>query len=78
MTVTASIDQENFRNILKRNISLPLGIGALSALIFVGLIFFLLSTLNWVDHSQRVIGNANETESRLAEGSEPPDFSGPN
>ncbi|MES2686475.1 MAG: response regulator [Pseudomonadota bacterium] len=61
MTGTASIDQENFRNILKRNISLPLGIGALSALIFVGLIFFLLSTLNWVDHSQRVIGNANET-----------------
>jgi CheY-like chemotaxis protein/signal transduction histidine kinase len=61
MTVTASIDQENFRNILKRNISLPLGIGALSALIFVGLIFFLLSTLNWVDHTQRVIGNANET-----------------
>ncbi len=61
MTVTASIDQANFRNILKRNISLPLGIGALSAMIFVGLIFFLLSTLNWVDHSQRVIGNANET-----------------
>jgi CheY-like chemotaxis protein/signal transduction histidine kinase/CHASE3 domain sensor protein len=61
MTVTASIDQENFRNILKRNISLPLGIGALSAMIFVGLIFFLLSTLNWVDHTQRVIGNANET-----------------
>ena len=61
MTGTASIDQENFRNILKRNISLPLGIGALSALIFVGLIFFLLSTLNWVDHTQRVIGNANET-----------------
>jgi CheY-like chemotaxis protein/signal transduction histidine kinase len=61
MPGTASIDQENFRNILKRNISLPLGIGALSALIFVGLIFFLLSTLNWVDHSQRVIGNANET-----------------
>ncbi|MGQ2978936.1 MAG: response regulator [Polaromonas sp.] len=61
MTVTASIDQENFRNILKRNISLPLGIGALSSLIFVGLIFFLLSTLNLVDHTQRVIGNANET-----------------
>ncbi len=61
MPGTASIDQENFRNILKRNISLPLGIGALSALIFVGLIFFLLSTLNWVDHTQRVIGNANET-----------------
>ncbi|RZJ19983.1 MAG: GAF domain-containing protein, partial [Haliea sp.] len=61
MPGTASIDQENFRNILKRNISLPLGIGALSALLFVGLIFFLLSTLNWVDHTQRVISNANET-----------------
>ncbi len=60
MTGPASIDQENFKRILTRNVSLPLGIGGLSAAIFVGLILYLLSTLNWVDHSQRVISNANE------------------
>jgi len=60
MTGPASIDQENFKRILSRNVSLPLGIGALSAAIFVGLILYLLSTLNWVDHSQRVISNGNE------------------
>ncbi|MES2511547.1 MAG: response regulator [Pseudomonadota bacterium] len=60
MTGPASIDQDNFKKILSRNVSLPLGIGALSAALFVGLILYLLSTLNWVDHSQRVISNANE------------------
>ncbi|MES2400206.1 MAG: response regulator [Pseudomonadota bacterium] len=60
MTGPASIDQDNFKKILSRNVSLPLGIGALSAAVFVGLILYLLSTLNWVDHTQRVISNANE------------------
>ena len=60
MTGPASIDQDNFKKILGRNISLPLGIGALSAGLFVGLILYLLSTLSWVDHTQRVISNANE------------------
>ncbi|WP_411886579.1 response regulator [Polaromonas sp. YR568] len=60
MTGTASIDQDKFRSILTRNITLPLGMGALSAALFVGLIFFLLSSLNWVEHTERVIGNANE------------------
>jgi CheY-like chemotaxis protein/signal transduction histidine kinase/CHASE3 domain sensor protein len=60
MTGPASIEQDNFKKILSRNISLPLGIGALSAALFVGLILYLLSTLSWVDHTQRVISNANE------------------
>ncbi|MES1980249.1 MAG: response regulator [Pseudomonadota bacterium] len=60
MTGPASIDQDNFKKILSRNISLPLGLGAMSAAIFVGLILYLLSTLNSVDHTQRVISNANE------------------
>jgi CheY-like chemotaxis protein/signal transduction histidine kinase/CHASE3 domain sensor protein len=60
MTGTASIDQDKFRSILTRNITLPLGMGALSAALFVGLIFFLLSSLSWVEHTERVIGNANE------------------
>ncbi|MES2910108.1 MAG: response regulator [Pseudomonadota bacterium] len=60
MTGPASIDQNNFKRILSRNVSLPLGIGGLSAAIFVGLILYLLSTLNWVEHTQRTISNANE------------------
>ncbi len=52
--------QDNFRRILTRNVSLPLGMGALSAALFFGLIFFLLSTLNWVDRTQHVINKANE------------------
>ncbi len=60
MTGPASIDQDNFKKILSRNVTLPLGIGGLSAAVFVGLILYLLSTLNWVEHSQRVISNANE------------------
>ena len=64
MNGQASIDQDNFKRILSRNIGMPLGIGALSAVMFVGLILFLLSTLNWVEHTQRVISNASEV-SRL-------------
>ncbi|MES2933664.1 MAG: CHASE3 domain-containing protein [Pseudomonadota bacterium] len=34
--------------------------GSVSALVFVTLIYYLLSVLNAVEHSERVIGNANE------------------
>ncbi len=65
MTGTASIDQDNFRKILTRNITLPLGLGAISAALFVGLMLYLLSSLRWVEHSERVIGSASEV-SRLS------------
>jgi CheY-like chemotaxis protein/signal transduction histidine kinase/CHASE3 domain sensor protein len=61
MTGPAFIPQDNFRRILTRNISLPLGVGALSAAVFVGLIFYLLSALGGVEHTERAISNANET-----------------
>ena len=61
----ASIDQDNFRKILTRNITLPLALGAISAALFVGLMFYLVSSLRWVEHSQRVIGSASEV-SRLS------------
>ncbi len=60
MTAQAAIDQQGFRSILTRNIALPLAMGALSAVIFVTLIVYLLSVLSWVEHSEQVIGNANE------------------
>ena len=60
MTERAYLHQENFRRILSRNISLPLGVGALSVAVFVGLIVYLLSALSWVEQTGRVISGANQ------------------
>jgi CheY-like chemotaxis protein/CHASE3 domain sensor protein len=56
----SAVDQHGFRRILARNIALPLAIGVLTAAVFVSLIFYLLSAMQWVDHSEQVIGEANE------------------
>ncbi|MDO8250955.1 MAG: CHASE3 domain-containing protein, partial [Rhodoferax sp.] len=60
MSSTEPLYQENFRRILTRNIGLPLGVGALSAAVFVGLIFYLLAALGSVEHTERAISNANQ------------------
>ena len=60
MPEASVLDQTSFRRILSRNITLPLVGGGISALIFVALIFYLLSELKAVEHSQQVIGSANE------------------
>ena len=60
MTEQNSNTHDNFRRLLARNVRLPLGAGALSAAVFASLIFYLLNTLNWVEHTERVIGNAVE------------------
>jgi signal transduction histidine kinase/DNA-binding response OmpR family regulator/CHASE3 domain sensor protein len=56
----SSIDTSQFRRILSRNVAMPLGMGVLSALVFVGIIAYLINVLSWVEHSQSVIGQANE------------------
>ncbi|QJC57339.1 Sensory/regulatory protein RpfC [Polaromonas vacuolata] len=60
MTGQTSIDQKKFHHILTRNISLPLALGTLSGILFLGLTMFLISTLNWVEHTQKVMSNGNE------------------
>ena len=55
-----SIDSNQFRRILARNVAMPLGMGVLSALVFVGIIAYLINVLSWVEHSEHVIGRANE------------------
>ncbi|CAI8986576.1 response regulator [Pseudomonas sp. IT-P4] len=60
MTSASSVDEQRFRKLLSRNISLPLGLGFISAVFFVSLISYLLSTIQWVEHTDRVINNANE------------------
>ncbi|NIX95178.1 response regulator [Pseudomonas fulva] len=61
MIQAASMDQRSFRKLLSRNIGLPLGLGLLGAVAFVAVINYLLSAMQWVEHTDQVIGNANET-----------------
>jgi signal transduction histidine kinase/CheY-like chemotaxis protein/CHASE3 domain sensor protein len=63
----SSIDSKQFRRILSRNIAMPLGMGVLSALVFVGLITYLINVLSWVEHSERVIGKANAVSTLSAD-----------
>ncbi|AKU23479.1 response regulator [Massilia sp. NR 4-1] len=60
MNGQSSFDDQSFRRVLSRNITLPLAAGVVSAGVFVAVLVYLLSALNWVEHSERVIGNAQE------------------
>ncbi|MFC5461863.1 response regulator [Massilia niabensis] len=62
-----SLDNNQFRRILTRNIALPLSLSVLSAVVFVAIIAYLVSVLNRVEHSQEVIGNANEISKLLSD-----------
>ncbi|CAH0230383.1 Autoinducer 2 sensor kinase/phosphatase LuxQ [Massilia sp. Bi118] len=63
----SSIDSGQFRRILSRNVAMPLGMGILSALVFVGIIAYLINVLSWVEHSEKVIGQANEVSRMSAD-----------
>ncbi|WBS02770.1 response regulator [Pseudoduganella sp. SL102] len=54
------IDDQSFRRILFRNITLPLGAGIVSAAVFIAVFAYLLNALTLVEHSERVVGNAQE------------------
>ncbi|WJV26052.1 MULTISPECIES: response regulator [Pseudomonas] len=60
MSSPSSVDEQSFRKLLSRNIALPLGVGVLSAVVFVSLISYLLSAIQWVQHSDRVINSINQ------------------
>jgi CheY-like chemotaxis protein/CHASE3 domain sensor protein len=62
-----SIDQTQFQRILTRNVAMPLAVGVLSAAVFVGIIVYLISVLNWVEHSEKVIGSATEVSKLTAD-----------
>lgn len=61
MNKLSSIDEQRFRKMLSRNVSLPLGVGVLSAVFFIALITYLLSVIRWVEHTDRVINNTNHS-----------------
>ena len=60
MTASQVVDERYFRGIVRRNIALPLFVGLITIAVFVGLIGYLVSTTNWAEHSERVVGKANE------------------
>ncbi|SFC97854.1 response regulator [Massilia yuzhufengensis] len=62
-----SIDNSQFRRILTRNVALPLAMSVVTAIVFVGIIAYLINVLNWVEHSERVIGSAQEVSKLSAE-----------
>lgn len=55
------LDQNLFRRLLIQNLVMPLSIGIVSSAMFVGIVFYLLDQLQSLDHSQRVISQANYT-----------------
>ncbi|WP_158937916.1 response regulator [Burkholderia sp. S171] len=55
-----AVDQLGFRRIIRRNIALPIGAGLTTAAVFVALLFYLLSAMDWLDHSERVVADGND------------------
>ncbi len=58
MPTPDTIDSQNFRRILTRNVTLPLVLGVAGAGLFILLILYLLNTINWVQHSDEVLRKA--------------------
>jgi CheY-like chemotaxis protein/CHASE3 domain sensor protein len=51
-------ESAKFRSILLRNVALPLGLGVLSAAIFIGLILYLMNAMRWVEHTDEVLARS--------------------
>jgi CheY-like chemotaxis protein/CHASE3 domain sensor protein len=64
MKTPTAIDPDDFDRLLSRNLKLPLLGGLIGALVFVGLIVFLLWTIGGVEHSDRVTRSASELQRR--------------
>ena len=62
MNTRSAVDKLAFQRLLSRNVKLPLAAGVLTALVFVALIFYLLSVLQAVSRSDRITGQAHEIQ----------------
>ena len=67
MPNSSTLDDRGFRRILVRNVTLPLAAGVVSAGVFVVLLAYLITTMNWVEHSERVVGNANQVSKEMVD-----------
>ncbi|KLN55293.1 response regulator [Variovorax paradoxus] len=64
MKTPTAIDPDDFDRLLSRNLKWPLLGGLIGALLFVGLIVFLLLTLSRVEYTDRVTRSAGELQRR--------------
>jgi CheY-like chemotaxis protein/CHASE3 domain sensor protein len=62
MPIATPNDPGVFRRILARNVTLPLAVGLLSALLFIALMAYLMQSQAWVERSDRVISRAYASE----------------
>ncbi|NKE65470.1 response regulator [Ramlibacter sp. RBP-2] len=60
-------DQRQFERILRRNVTVPLGTGVLSAILFVVLVVYLLGNLRAVEDVQRAVSQTSELGRLTAE-----------
>ena len=56
----SALDTAQFNRIARRNVTLPLVVGLVSAGAFVVFFLYFLSVPSWVDHTHQVIGKINE------------------
>jgi CheY-like chemotaxis protein/signal transduction histidine kinase/CHASE3 domain sensor protein len=63
----SGLNQSEFRRVLSRNLMLPLAVGVASAVLFVVLITNLLSSLSWVEHTQKVLDEVNQLNRLMVE-----------
>ena len=56
----SAIDTDQFNRIARRNVTLPLVVGLVSAGAFVAFFLYFISVTAWVDHTHQVIGKLNE------------------
>ncbi len=56
----SALDTDQFNRIARRNVTLPLIVGLVSAAAFIGFFVYFLSVSGWVDHTHQVIGEMNE------------------
>ena len=56
----SAIDTDKFNRIARRNVTLPLVVGLVSAGAFVAFFLYFMTVTGWVDHTHQVIGKLNE------------------
>ena len=60
MPANAALDTAQFDRIARRNVTLPLIVGLVSAAAFFGFFMYFLAVSGWVDHTHQAIGKMNE------------------
>ena len=58
--LNSAIDTDQFNRIARRNVTLPLVVGLVSAAAFLGFFLYFVTVTGWVDHTHQVIGKLSE------------------